>query len=298
MRSKPVTSSGRIDVLVRGGVDHRVRDLPRAVPLSGASQALGDQRVVVRPHGADVIPDRVVSGVVRRHRANPPSAPHRSREKVLHEGADPDRAARAPTRGGDPCSRSSRRSGGRRRRARARRSHRAHPARSHSGNDRRGCRPTREASAKNGVTDHPSREVGRTPPRVDHVALDLRERDGRVRDRPVVEPDRVPRVLPTLVHEADLRTRPVLEVAGGRRGESRLDPSESPEDVAPQLSNEIGVPGPTLVLGEHDQPQGGRVDRPVVRIEGELSGDRERARSDLVEDLPGSSSRKWSSCSP
>src|SRR5581483_6866594 len=75
-------------VEVRGRLDHRVEDALRVVAATGTGEPQGDEGVVVRPHGAVVVDEWVVSAFAGRHRAHAPAGPELlADERVRYRGA-------------------------------------------------------------------------------------------------------------------------------------------------------------------------------------------------------------------
>ena len=111
---------GQSSVEERGRIEDAGRDLRGLLLESVAPQAPGDERVVERPHRADVVADRVVPALARSRACAHPSP---------RTGAGPSGAARRPSlstcrrcrsTAGGRCSTRARRPGRRSRRARAR----------------------------------------------------------------------------------------------------------------------------------------------------------------------------------
>ena len=76
------------------------RDLGRLGVVAVAPEAAGDHRVVVRPDRARVVAERVVRGVVRRERPDPPAGPHVvGAIRRSHDAAARDRAGRSRSPG-------------------------------------------------------------------------------------------------------------------------------------------------------------------------------------------------------
>jgi hypothetical protein len=145
-----------------------------------------------------------------------------------------------------------------------------------------------EAVGERRVLPHLAREPGGPPFGVVDVALDLAGRDRARGDPAVPEQDRVPRVLPALVHQAGLRVaRLVLDVAVAVAVAPDVDPLQRGPRVRLELADEIGVAGPALVfLQQHEEERRG-IRGPVVRRVGRLAQHGELAVADLVQDLAG-----------
>ena len=67
---------------VGGRVEHAAHDLLALLPVALPREAPRDQGVVVGPHGAVVVAERVEAGVVGRHRADAPARPERRRSSA------------------------------------------------------------------------------------------------------------------------------------------------------------------------------------------------------------------------
>src|SRR5262252_548664 len=70
---------------VTGCLADVARDACRLGREAVALEAEGDDAVVVRPHRAELVRERVVSGIFRRKRANTPAAPHVWLEQALND---------------------------------------------------------------------------------------------------------------------------------------------------------------------------------------------------------------------
>ena len=196
------------------GLEHRAADARGLGAVAVAPQAPRDDRVVVRPHRADVVADRVVGALRRRHRAHAPAREQRRRSSGAARTAPPCRRRRCRSTAGGRCSTSANRPGACCRRAPARRS-RALRSRSRRLKRRLSSSASRSSlAAQCGVVPHLARQPRRPALGVVDVALHLAGRARRRRQRAVGEHDRVPRILPALVVEAGLLVAAlVLDVA-------------------------------------------------------------------------------------
>src|ERR1700733_9766782 len=123
-----------------------------------------------------------------------------------------------------------------------------------------------ESDGKRIVVPYLAGEAGGAPLRVVDVALDLAGRDRSLRERAVGELDGVPAVLPALVDQAGERVAAfVLDVSVAVAIPAVLDPGQSCTGVWLQRPDEVVVAGPTVVLVEEDQEQGGGVRGSEVR---------------------------------
>ncbi len=119
------------------------------------------------------------------------------------------------------------------------------------------------------------------------VALDLGQGDRRLGRLPVGMADRVARVLPALVEQAEPRSAQVLDEAVAVEVARVVDPVERRQRVRPQPLEQRVVAGPGMGLAEQDQPERGRIDRPVVGVVRRLARVGHLAGPQLVEDLAG-----------
>ena len=169
---------------------------PRRVAVAG--QTRDDQRVLVRPDGARVIPERVVAALalpsVRTPQPENSSSPSRRSAVAVarsHRGAPPQQVADV--------------GGQRRRPAASRRRARAHGSRARASRSpahrRAARRPRPPGAGEHAVVPDLPRQPRAPAPRVVDVALNLAGRDRPARERPVGELHRVPAVLPALVDQ-------------------------------------------------------------------------------------------------
>ena len=262
--------------LERGrGVDEGEDDAGRLGAEAVAPHALGDDRAVVWPDGVVVVLERTVRGLVGGERPNPPPRPELVAEQPRHGGGgllvadDPAPEQMAHVRCGGvnlslpPVERQ------REVAALVDPKVALEPLLEVV---RLRLEPPRERL----VAPELACEPGRTQPRVVRVALQLAGRDRRLRHPAVAEADRVARVLPSLVVEADRRALYVLDVAVAVEVGVACDPLDRAPRRRLELAHEVPVAGPALVLVEQDQEQHGRVVAAVV-VAGVLAEPRELA---------------------
>ncbi len=144
----------------RRRVEHRQRDPVRLVAEAVAGQAVGDDRVVVRPDRAAVVADRVEPLVVGRQRPDAPAREQRGRPSAGEPRSPRAPRTRSRSRGAARCSRSASRSGACRRRARWRSSRRGRRSRSRARSARAGRSPR-----PGGGSPAPGRRAARRPAR-------------------------------------------------------------------------------------------------------------------------------------
>ena len=120
------------------------------------------------------------------------------------------------------------------------------------------------------------------------IALELACGAGEPRQGAVAERDRVPRVLPALVLEAGLLVAALVgDVAVALEVGVLVDPGQRGAGLELQFADELGVPGPALVLIHQDDVQGRGVRTAVVRRVRALLEGGELAVAHLVEDAAG-----------
>jgi hypothetical protein len=198
---EPRERLGKAELAERGGLELGKHDPVRLVAEAVAREAERREGVVVRPDRADVVSDRVVPGVGARHRADAPAREHLVGEKLA--GHDPGAVLRHDPRPQEmPHVRG----------------HRVDPLLVTVEPDRvvaaARLRPEVAVESLEQISGLRSKtagelrvavqvlgELGDPELRVVDVPLDLRRRDGKVRNAPIGELHAVPRVLPALVPE-------------------------------------------------------------------------------------------------
>ena len=128
-------------------------------------------------------------------------------------------------------------------------------------------------------------QIGHRSAGGEDVALDLGERDRRVGGPAVDVPDRVARILPALVEQAQPRPPLVLDEAVAVEVARVVDPGQGRQGVRPQAVEHRVVARPGVRLAQEDQPQRRRIDAAVVGVVRRLAGAGHLARAQLVQDL-------------
>ena len=128
-------------------------------------------------------------------------------------------------------------------------------------------------------------QVGHRSAGGEDVALDLGERDRRLGGRAVHVPDRIARILPALVEQAEPRAPLVLDEAVAVEVAGVVDPGQGREGVRPQAVEQRVVARPGIRLAQEDEPQRRRVDAAVVGVVGRLARAGHLAGAQLVQDL-------------
>ena len=121
--------------------------------------------------------------------------------------------------------------------------------------------------------------------RVEGIALQLAQSNRQRRDRAVLVPDSVVRILPALVIETDRRAGLVLLEPVTVAVAVLQHPLERSLGVRPVAVEDLFVAGPLVGVGKHDQEQQRGIGRPVVRREGQESEAGQLPITQLVRDL-------------
>ena len=269
---------------LRGCVEQRAEEAAEVVVEAVLAQAAGEQRVVVRPHRAGVVAERVVARVAGGKRAHPPAREQRiAHQRVAHRAGAFGRDRSGPEQ-----------------MAGVRREPRAGTL---------GAVETDGVGADLGQPEALQRQLDPVGPvaqplrfrrvaveleqlrhaaqRADRVALDLHERHGRLERSARAVRHPVPGVLPALVGEAVLRAAAVLDQPVAVEVAVPVDPVERSVDLGTQLAEQVEAAGPVGVVAQQRQPQRRGVGGAVVAREGCLAERGRLAHAQLVEHLAG-----------
>ena len=267
-----------------GRLVERVEHAERGAVLVVAAEPGRDQAVVVRPHAAEVIADRVVGGAGAGQRADTPAGEH----VVGQQARGHARGARGR---GDAAPEHLARVGGDLRDGTAARLPREHvaaellrPEVALEAHAQRGRAPLQVFRAR-AVVER-AQQHRRLPPRAVTVGLHLAQRDRRLGQRAVDVEDRVARILPPLIDEPVRVPAGVVDVAVAVVIGEAVDPVERRVHVGPQRAGQRQVARPRDVLRDQDQEEQRRIHGAVIRGRlGDRPEPRQLAGAQLVQDL-------------
>ena len=291
LRHRPRVAAERLGqaaVEELGGVEDAGGDLRRLLLEAVAAQAPGDERVVERPDGADVVADRVVAALALGQRAHAPAGEEPWRPSGGARRPSPSTCRRCRSRADGRCSTSSESTW---RPSASSASAKYSPSSTQKSRLKRRLRSAAcfsSSSAKAGSFQTSARQAGAAHLGVVGVALQLAGRPREAGQRAVAVGDRVPGVLPALVLEAGLLVAALVgDVAVALQVGVLVDPVERGARLVLEVAHELRVAGPALVLVEQDDEQRRRVGGAVVRRVRPLLEGRHLAVAHLVQDAPG-----------
>ena len=229
------------------------------------AQAPRDERIVERPHGPDVIADRVVPPFADGQRPYAPPAEQAVAQRDDGRRLSPSTCRRCRSTTSGRCSTRARRPCSRRGRV---------PSAKYSTvlDPEVAVEPAFETGrvllqlvGERGVIPERARQARAPHLRVVRVALELARRAREAREPAVAERDGVPGVFPALVLEAGLLVAALVpDVAVAEEIGVLVDPVQGGARLVLEFAYELGVTGPALVLVEQHDVQRRGIRRPEV----------------------------------